>query len=56
MEEIEVLNFEQEKGEGKNLSLLDVRFTRTVNRIQQALLMELNKIAIIHLYLFNIRR
>lgn len=47
------LNFEQEKGEGKNLSLLDVRFTRTVNRIQQALLMELNKIAIIHLYLLG---
>ena len=45
------LNFEEATGEGKNLSLLDVRFTRTVNRIQQALLMELNKIAIIHLYL-----
>ncbi len=45
------LNFEDEKGDGKNLSLLDVRFTRTVNRIQQSLLMELNKIAIIHLYL-----
>jgi hypothetical protein len=47
------LNFEQEKGEGKNLSLLDVRFTRTINRIQQAMLMELNKIAIIHLYLLG---
>ena len=47
------LNFEQEKGDGKNLSLLDVRFTRTVNRIQQSLLMELNKIAIIHLYLLG---
>lgn len=45
------LNFDEEKGDGKNLSLLDVRFTRTVNRIQQSLLMELNKIAIIHLYL-----
>lgn len=45
------LNFEETTGDGKNLSLLDVRFTRTVNRIQQALLMELNKIAIIHLYL-----
>ena len=49
------LNFEDEKGDGKNLSLLDVRFTRTVNRIQQALLMELNKIAIIHLYLNGFR-
>lgn len=45
------LNFEEAAGDGKNLSLLDVRFTRTVNRIQQSLLMELNKIAIIHLYL-----
>ena len=45
------LNFEENTGDGKNLSLLDVRFTRTVNRIQQSLLMELNKIAIIHLYL-----
>ena len=47
------LNFEEEKGDGKNLSLLDVRFTRTVNRIQQALLMELNKVCIIHLYLLG---
>ena len=47
------LNFEDEKGDGKNLSILDVRFTRTVNRIQQALLMELNKICIIHLYLLG---
>ena len=45
------INFDDTTGDGKNLSLLDVRFTRTVNRIQQALLMELNKIAIIHLYL-----
>lgn len=47
------LNFEDSTGDGKNLSLLDVRFTRTVNRIQQALLMELNKIAIIHLCLLG---
>lgn len=47
------LNFEDAQGDGRNLSLLDVRFTRTVNRIQQALLMELNKIAIIHLYLLG---
>lgn len=45
------LNFEETAGEGKNLSLLDIRFSRKVNRIQQALLMELNKIAIIHLFL-----
>lgn len=43
------LGFEDSKGEGKNLSLQDVRFARTVNRIQQTMLQELNKIAIIHL-------
>ena len=48
------LNFEQEKGEGKNLSLLDVRFMRTVNRIQQMLIMELNKVCMIHLYLLGL--
>ena len=32
---------------------MDVRFTRTTNRIQQALLMELNKIAMIHLFLLG---
>lgn len=47
------LNFEEAQGDGKNLSLLDVRFTRTVNRIQQALIMELNKVAMIHLYLLG---
>ena len=47
------LNFEENAGDGKNLSLLDVRFTRTVNRIQQMMLMELNKICIIHLYLLG---
>lgn len=47
------LNFEESQGDGKNLSLLDVRFMRTVNRIQQSLLMELNKICIIHLYLLG---
>ena len=40
-------------GDGKNLALQDIRFTRTVNRIQQAIIMELNKIAIIHLYLLG---
>lgn len=45
------LNYEESQGDGKNLSMMDVRFTRTVNRIQQALIMELNKICIIHLYL-----
>ena len=47
------LNFQDAQGKGQNLSLLDIRFSRTVNRIQQALLMELNKIAIIHLYILG---
>ena len=44
------LGFEDAKGEGKNLSLQDIRFARTINRIQQTMLQELNKIAMIHLY------
>lgn len=47
------LNFEETAGDGKNLSLMDIRFTRTISRIQQALLMELTKIATIHLYLLG---
>lgn len=47
------LNFEENTGDGKNLSLLDVRFTKTVNRVQQMILMELNKVCIIHLYLLG---
>lgn len=47
------LNFEENAGDGKNLALMDIRFTRTVNRIQQAFLMELTKIASIHLFLLG---
>ena len=47
------LNFQEAQGKGQNLSLMDVRFSRMVNRVQQAVLMELNKIAIIHLYLLG---
>jgi len=47
------LGFEEAKGNGKNLSTLDIRFSRVVNRIQQALIMEMNKVAIIHLYLLG---
>lgn len=47
------LNFEDASGDGKNLSMMDVRFSRNVNRIQQMLLMELNKVCIIHLYLLG---
>ena len=44
------LGFDQAVGDGKNLSILDIRFARTVNKIQRALIQELNKMAIIHLY------
>ena len=47
------LNFEDATGDGKNLALMDIRFTRTINRVQQAFLMELNKIASIHLFLLG---
>lgn len=47
------LGFEETAGDGKNLSLQDIRFARTINRIQKSMLSELNKIAIIHLYLLG---
>ena len=47
------LGFDEPQGEGKNLALQDIRFSRTINRIQQAMIMELNKIIIIHLYLLG---
>jgi len=47
------LNFDESQGNGQNLALEDVRFTRTINRIQQAFLMELTKVASIHLYLLG---
>jgi len=47
------LGFEEVVGEGKNLSLQDIRFARTINRIQRCMLAELNKIAIIHLFLLG---
>jgi hypothetical protein len=47
------LGFDETSGEGKNLALQDIRFSRTINRIQQSMLQELNKIAIIHLYILG---
>lgn len=47
------LGFEEVVGDGKNLALLDIRFARTINRIQKSMLQELNKIAIIHLFLLG---
>ena len=48
------LGFEEVNGDGKNLALQDIRFARTINRIQQSMLQELNKIAIIHLYILGL--
>jgi hypothetical protein len=47
------LGFEETVGDGKNLALQDIRFARTINRIQKSMIQELNKIAIIHLYLLG---
>jgi len=47
------LGFEEVVGDGKQLALMDIRFARTINRIQKSLIQELNKIALIHLYLLG---
>ena len=47
------LGFEEPVGDGKNLSLLDIRFARTINRIQKSAIAEMNKIVIIHLFLMG---
>lgn len=48
------LGFEEIVGEGKSLALMDIRFARTINRIQKSLIQELNKIALVHLYLMGL--
>ena len=48
------LGFEDVVAEGKTLALMDIRFARTINRIQKSLIQELNKIALIHLYLLGL--
>jgi hypothetical protein len=47
------LNFEASPAEGRNLSMVDVRYAKSINRVQQCTLMELNKMALIHLYLLG---
>jgi hypothetical protein len=47
------LGFEDVVGEGKNLAIQDIRFARSINRIQKSMIQELNKIAIIHLYMLG---
>ena len=47
------IGFEDIVGDGKQLALMDIRFARTINRIQKSLVQELNKIALMHLYLLG---
>lgn len=47
------LGFEEVVGEGKSLALMDIRFARTINRIQKSLIQELNKIALVHLFVLG---
>jgi len=48
------LGFEDVIGNGKGLALLDIRFARTINRIQMSVIQELNKIALIQLFLLGL--
>jgi hypothetical protein len=48
------IGFEEVVGDGKNLALMDIRFARTINKIQKSLIHELNKIALVHLYLMGL--
>lgn len=47
------LSYQDAAGDGKNLAQFDVRFAKKINRIQQAVLLELNKIAVLHLYMLG---
>ena len=49
------LGFDEATGDGKNLALLDIRFARTIQRLQRAVVAELEKIGIIHLYTLGFR-
>jgi len=47
------LSFQDAAGGGKNMAQYDIRFAKKVNRIQQAIIQELNKMAMVHLYLLG---
>lgn len=47
------LGFEEVVGEGKSLALMDIRFARTINKVQKSLIQELNKIALLHLMILG---
>ena len=44
------LSFQDAAGAGKNMAQYDIRFAKKINRIQQAIIQELNKMAMIHLF------
>ena len=47
------LSFQDAAGAGKNMAQYDIRFAKKINRIQQAIIQELNKMAMIHLFLLG---
>lgn len=47
------LSFQDAAGGGKNVAQYDIRFAKKINRIQQSMIQELNKMAMIHLYLLG---
>jgi hypothetical protein len=47
------LSMQDASGGGKNMAQFDIRFAKKVNRIQQAMIQELNKMAMVHLYLMG---
>ncbi|MFW5847785.1 MAG: portal protein [bacterium] len=49
------LSFQDASGGGKNFAQYDIRFAKKISRIQQTMIQELNKIAIIHLFLMGYR-
>ena len=49
------LNFKEAQGKAQTMSSMDIRFARSIVKYQQAILVELTKIAIIHLYLLGFR-
>lgn len=49
------INFQDAQGKGQNLSLADIRFARMIMGVQQFVLSELNKVAMVHLYLLGFK-
>jgi intein/homing endonuclease len=47
------LSFQDAAGAGKNMAQYDIRFSKKINRIQQTMIQELNKMAMVHLYLLG---